>query len=269
MNIICFSSHTAGGLMCDLMNNTPLDQVVSNSIRGRETEKNCDYPMYTINNREHSMLKGLIMSPTKSSYTNVNVNNGAFSEKIYYSAIAELRSSNKSLDTWVGSHHHPTVIPDRILTNSKVIVVTNERYTSRLLLFIRIVYGLIKLGKGVPHWHRAIGISIKDEVKEAILAAGFDVNDPLDDSIMFNLFRDNLNSFLRHFENRWGETSANNIWRPHSLCQNVEFEDIVNGNFVRDNNLNIEVFNYWKSINSFLYQEPDQKLKEYFDNSLL
>jgi hypothetical protein len=203
----------------------------------------------------------------KSRY--IDVSNGAFSEYIYSRAIDELRSNNKSADTWVGSHWHPTVIPERILNAGKVIVITSERYASRLLLFIRLVYGIIKLGKGVAPWDTELGVQINDEIKQAILAGGFDLNDPLDDSLMFDLFRDKLDFFLRHFENRVGDLSANNIWRPHPLCQNVEFEDIVNGNFVRDNNLNIEVFNYWKSINSFLYQEPDQKLKEYFDNSLL
>ena len=259
MNIICFSSHTAGGIMCDLMNNTPLDHVISNILSSEI------HSTYHINNREHNMLKGFIK--IKSKY--VSIDQGVFSEYIYSKAVAELVSSNKSPDTWVGSHWHPTVIPDSILTTGKVIVITNERYASRLLLFIRLVHGIIKLGKGVPPWGFEIGEQIDDKVKEAILAGGFDVNDPLDDSIMFDLFRDKLDSYLRHFENRMREMSANNIWRPHPLCQNVEFEDIVNGKFVRDNNLNIEVFNYWKSINSFLYQEPDQKLKEYFDNSLL
>lgn len=247
--------------MCDLMNNTPLDHVISNANRFGPSEQ----ATYSINNREHNMLKGFIK--IKSRY--IDLTNGVFSKYIYSKAIDELRSNNKSPHTWVGTHWHPTVIPDSILTTGKAIVITNERYASRLLLFIRLVHGIIKLGKGRPPHQIEIGKQINDKVKEAILAGGFDLNDPLDDSIMFDLFRDSLDSFLRHFENRAGETSANNIWRPHPLCQNVEFEDIVNGTFVRDNNLNIEVFNYWKSINSFLYQEPDQRLKEYFDNSLL
>jgi hypothetical protein len=238
--------------MCDLMNNTPLEDVISNSKRlGPET-----HSTYRINNREHNMLKGFMR--IKSGY--IDVSNGAFSKYIYSRAIDELRSNNQSLDTWVGSHWHPTVIPDSILTTNKVIVITNERYASRLLLFIRLVNGIIKLGKGRSPWDTELGVQINDEIKQAILAGGFDLNDPLDDSLMFDLFPDYLRSL---------QIRANNIWRPHPLCQNVEFEDIVNGNFVRDNNLNIEVFNYWKSINSFLYQEPNQKLKEYFDNSLL
>ena len=247
--------------MCDLMNNTALEDVISNSNRfGNEQQAT-----YNINNREHNMLKGFMR--IKSKY--INVDKGLFSEYVYSKAIDELRSNNQLTDTWVGSHWHPTVIPASILTTSKVIVITNERYASRLLLFIRLVYGIIKLGKGLGPWDTELGVQINDEIKQAILVGGFDVNDPLDDSIMFDLFRDKLDYFLRHFENTAGAISANNIWRSHPLCQNVEFEDIVNGNFVRDNNLNIEVFNYWKSINSFLYQEPDQKLKEYFDNSLL
>ena len=245
MNIICFSSHSAGGIMCDLLNNTSMDRVAS-------TRKRMD-PLYVIFNREHNMLKGVRVD-RKNSY--IDISNGVFNNEMYLECIRELKYRNKPQDTWVGTHWHPTVIPNHILTSNKVIVITNERYASRLLLFIRLVNGIIKIGKGIPPWDATLGKKPNTDITEAILSAGFNINDLLDESIMFDLFPDQLRSLRRQ---------ANNIWKSHSLCQNVEFEDIVNGNFVRDNNLNIEVFNYWKSINPFLYQDPSQKLKDYFD----
>jgi len=245
MNILCYENHMAGGLMCDLLNNTSLANVLS-------LKKSSDLP-YTIYNREHHMLKSGIIDPL------IDIGNGVFTDKIYSACIRELKYRNKPQDTWVGTHWHPTVIPDHILTSNKVIVITNERYASRLLLFIRLVNGIIKIGKGITPWDVALGKKPSTDITEAILSAGFNINDLLDESIMFDLFPDQLKKCKSH---------ANHRWISHSLCQNVEFEDIVNGNFVRDNNLNIEVFNYWKSINPFLYQEPSQKLKDYFDSSL-
>jgi len=244
MNILCYENHMAGGLMCDLLNNTSLANVLS-------LKKSSDLP-YTIYNREHYMLKSGIIDPL------IDIGNGVFTDKIYSACIRELKYRNKPQDTWVGTHWHPTVIPDHILTSNKVIVITNERYASRLLLFIRLVNGIIKIGKGITPWDVALGKKPSTDITEAILSAGFNINDLLDESIMFDLFPDQLRSLRRQ---------ANHRWKSHSLCQNVEFEDIVNGNFVRDNNLNIEVFNYWKSINPFLYQEPSQKLKDYFDST--
>ena len=245
MNILCYENHMAGGLMCDLLNNTSLANVLS-------LKKSSDLP-YTIYNREHHMLKSGIIDPL------IDIGNGVFTDKIYSACIRELKYRNKPQDTWVGTHWHPTVIPDHILTSNKVIVITNERYASRLLLFIRLVNGIIKIGKGITPWDVALGKKPSTDITEAILSAGFNINDLLDESIMFDLFPDQLKRY---------KSQANHRWKSHSLCQNVEFEDIVNGNFVRDNNLNIEVFNYWKSINPFLYQEPSQKLKDYFDSSL-
>ena len=257
MNLICYDSHMAGGLMCDLLSNTSMDRVAS-------SKKRVELP-YAIYNREHNMLKGVRLDPTirvkdrilsKNPY--VDISNGVFNNEMYLACIRELKYLNKPIDTWVGTHWHPTVIPDDILTSNKVIVITTERYASRLLLFIRLVHGIIKIGKGIPPWDRSYRY-ISADITEAILSAGFNINNLLDESIMFDLFPDQLRSL---------QIQSNHIWKSHSLCQNVEFEDIVNGNFVRDNNLNIEVFNYWKSINPFLYEEPSQKLKDYFDSSL-
>jgi len=40
---------------------------------------------------------------------------------------------------------------------------------------------------------------------------------------------------------------------PHPECINTEFSDLVSGKFVVDNNLNYELYEYWKSRNAYLY----------------
>lgn len=59
-----------------------------------------------------------------------------------------------------------------------------------------------------------------------------------------------------------------NNFSSYPNCINVEFEDIVNGEFVSKNNLNINYFNNWKIHNNFLY-EPDPKLTSIFEKVLL
>ena len=52
-------------------------------------------------------------------------------------------------------------------------------------------------------------------------------------------------------------------FEPHINCTNVEFSDIVNGKFVRDYNLNLDYFNKWKELNSFLYESNPILLEEF------
>lgn len=58
-----------------------------------------------------------------------------------------------------------------------------------------------------------------------------------------------------------------NNFTPYPDCINVEFEDVVNGEFVRKNNLDIDYFNNWKKHNIFLY-EPSPKLTNIFEKAL-
>ncbi len=46
---------------------------------------------------------------------------------------------------------------------------------------------------------------------------------------------------------------------------NVEFEDIVNGKFVEENNLDREHFETWKTMNSFLYVQQKSSVLRYFN----
>ncbi len=52
---------------------------------------------------------------------------------------------------------------------------------------------------------------------------------------------------------------------PNETCTNIEFENIVNGKFVDEYNLNKEYFNIWKLYNSFLYKDADPILLDNFD----
>lgn len=58
-----------------------------------------------------------------------------------------------------------------------------------------------------------------------------------------------------------------NNFIPYPNCINVEFEDVVNGEFVEKNNLDIDYFNNWKNHNNFLY-EPNPKLTSIFEKAL-
>ena len=57
-------------------------------------------------------------------------------------------------------------------------------------------------------------------------------------------------------------------FESHPECKNIEFEDIVNGKFVEEYNLNIEHFNEWKGLNSWLYSESDPLLVKHFNKRL-
>ena len=85
--------------------------------------------------------------------------------------------------------------------------------------------------------------------------------------------------YLRSYymRNNVGDTYKSNImsakniiknnFMPLDNCYNVEFEDIVNGNFVKDNNLNIDYFNEWKRINNYLYEPYNPVIVEYFEQA--
>ena len=47
-------------------------------------------------------------------------------------------------------------------------------------------------------------------------------------------------------------------FEPDDRCINVEFEDIVNGSWVADMNLDIEDYYGWREINSFLYTDQSR-----------
>ena len=54
----------------------------------------------------------------------------------------------------------------------------------------------------------------------------------------------------------------------HPNVINLEFEDIVNGSFITDNNLSIKHFDFWKQHNDRLYN-PEPEIVNFFTQQLL
>jgi len=52
----------------------------------------------------------------------------------------------------------------------------------------------------------------------------------------------------------------------HNDCKNIEYCDIVNGEFVIENKLNVEHFNNWSKANSWLYDNSYDFLKPLFND---
>lgn len=51
----------------------------------------------------------------------------------------------------------------------------------------------------------------------------------------------------------------------HKDCTNIEFCDIVDGKFVRDNDLDVSYFEEWKQANAWLYDLKDDLVIEHFN----
>lgn len=119
-----------------------------------------------------------------------------------------------SYDKWFGTHQHPSVIPDLTKFDSVISITTMNR-SSKLYRWLRIYYG----------W--------------------FKPNHPL------YVEDDSLESIDRARE------LAKNVFTPftpYEGCINIEFSDIVNGDFVRQYNLNLDYFNKWLINNPWLYE---------------
>jgi len=182
MKLVCFSNNTAGGLLCDLLNNK------YNLTEG-----------YKTGGKEHSILK---ISDTAGIELNIDIPKWESQVALYI---------NNPI--WAGTHQHPSVIPD-LSKFEKVIAVTTTSRASKLYRWLRYYYGWYKSSH--PDFIEDNSIESIDKIREL----------------------------------------AKNIFVPfvpHKLCTNIEFSDIVNGSFVKDNNLNIDYFNQWQRNNPWLY----------------
>jgi len=186
MNLVCFPNFTAGGLVCDLLNNTV------NQFEGITLQ----------NNLAHHLLKsgdnGKVFRTFDSAFWDKEIE--LFKkEKHPYSEEAIGRDLS---NFYVGTHCHPSCIPDNYFSQfNKVISITTERTESKLFRYIRMCYGLKQ---------------------------------------QYNLPEHNARLVVESFE-------------QDSRCSNIEFNDIVNGKFVTDYNLNLIHFEQWKNLNNFLY----------------
>jgi hypothetical protein len=182
MKLVCFSNNTAGGLVCDLLNH-------QQSL----------FDGYKVDNAEHSLFK-LGDTPTVQWHLN-------------HTAWAQLVNKHKNQDKWMGTHAHPTAIPDLSVFQSVIAITTTTRL-SKLYRWLRYYHGWFL--SETPDWKETGELHQIDKIRE----------------LSKNVFEE---------------------FTPHPGCINVEFEDIVSGAFVEDNHLNRDHFSAWQSANPWLY----------------
>lgn len=186
MNLVCFSNNTAGGLVCDLLNNT------SSELNG-----------YKTTGFAHNAFK---ISDTPTVQWSVDVEQ-------WQNLVKKFKHSN----IWMGTHLHPSGIPD-IKDFNSVLAITTHTRESKIYRWLRYYHGWWR--KDNPSWQETDDLSCKDQIRE----------------LAKNVFVE---------------------FTAHPGCWNVEFSDIVDGTFVRQNDLNQNYFHNWKSANSFLNYTPD------------
>lgn len=182
MKLVCFSNNTAGGLVCDLLNNN-FDKMLG----------------FRTINKEHSALK---VGDTNPIQRKLDVE--LWNQKIKY-----WRNSN----CWLGTHAHPSIIPDLSIFD-EVIAITTLTRKSKFYRWLRCYHGWFLSAN--PHWKETDSLTEIDKIR----------------NLAKNVFED---------------------FEPHSQCKNIEFEDIVEGRFVKYHNLNQDYFNNWQKNNPWLY----------------
>jgi hypothetical protein len=186
MNLVCFSNNTAGGLLCNLLNNVPL---IMNG--------------YKTTNQEHSQFK---ISDTPTIQRHIDP----------YQWQARI-SQVHHLDKWFGTHCHPSAIPD-LRAFDRVIAITTETRSSKLYRWLRYYHGWFK--QATPDWQETESLESIDKIRE--------------------LAKNVFDSF-----------------ESHTQCENIEFEDIVNGRFVEAAHLNQLQFDIWQHNNEYLYSSSN------------
>ena len=187
MKLVCFSNQTAGGLLCALLN-----KYSKLNLRG-----------YTIPNPEHDFLK-ITDTPSIES---------TFNKSLWYQKLSKGLFQN----SWVGTHYHPSIIPN-LKDFESVICITTETRQSQLYRWIRYYNGWFVAN--TKDWQQTDDIDRIDRVR--ILAK---------------------NVFIP--------------FTSHPYCTNIEFTDIVNGKFIIDRGLNTEQFEEWKQVNPWLYDNEE------------
>lgn len=186
MKLVCFANNTAGGLICDLLNN-----------------KISEFDGYRIDNIEHSLLK---VGDTPTIQTQISINRWNY--KV---------SALKDQTGWLGTHAHPNAIPDLSIFED-VIVITTLTRKSKLYRWLRCYHGWYKAA--FPNWVEDDSPASIDKIRE----------------LAKNVFEE---------------------FKPYPNCKNIEFEDIVEGKFIKDNNLNWDYYSTWKKNNSYLYDNAE------------
>lgn len=219
MNLVCFSNQTGGGLLCDLLNGI----------------NESSFNLYRVCSYAHGLFKiGDSMSVLRQ------FDEGKWLLQLErMDTLIAAGSVNKNM--WFGTHCHPSCIPHKYISMfDKVLAITTESTTSKLLRFIRMYNGLYKIRGGVwdgpaPEYiaqsdHYYLSEKI-DEIKEMC---------------------------------RWTQCG----FESYQYGDNVEFEDIVNGNYVRENKLSVDLLETWKKHNHWLYEPVNPALSNIFYNEM-
>ncbi len=217
MNLICFSNQTAGGLLCDLLNGA------NYSV----------FNLYQINSPTHAAFK---IGDRQNVYR-------TFDEQAWTQKVAKLDrwTADQLKNLWVGTHCHPSCIPNKHLQMfDKIIAITTENNRSKLLRFIRAYHGMYKMRGG--KWNGP--------------EPGYKIQD---DSFYFANKVEDIKNLCNH---------TCMTFESHLSCINIEFEHIVDGSYVKEHNLNMTLFEEWKKFNPWLYKPIDSFLLQIFNETI-
>lgn len=196
MNLVCFANHTAGGLLCDLLNDT------RSQIDAPILYKNIEHHVFTFKNNARVCRY--------------------FDEATW--TQREKRIIDSSKDIWYGTHIHPSSIPESYFNKfNKVIAITTVTKRSKFYRFLRCYY-----------------------LNDMAFTVNSIINSPKKDP-------EQIAELIKE------------TFEPDHRCINIEFEDIVDGKYVSENNLNMDQLNIWKNHNNFLFSNIDPTLVEVFN----
>ena len=126
-------------------------------------------------------------------------------------------------NTWYGTHAHPTAIPN-LQQIGNIIAITTMTRSSKLYRWLR--YYNVWFKNEHADWRENDKLETIDKVRE----------------LAKNVFEE---------------------FTPVGGCINIEFEDIVNGNYVKEQNLNLEYFSAWKQNNPWLDETDSWAIKRF------
>lgn len=125
----------------------------------------------------------------------------------------DITNKYKVTDLWYGTHVHPSGIPN-INDYEEILTITTQTEKSKLYRWLRYYYGWYYTE--TVNWREDDTLEKIDKIREL-----------------------SKNVFVE--------------FKPYNNLNYVEFEEIVNGNFVKNNGLDQVEFANWKSANNFLY----------------
>jgi hypothetical protein len=181
MKLVCFPNNAAGGFVCDLLNNKQSAMVGYKTVGS-----------------EHSLFK---ISDTPTVQFSIDTDK-------WNQRVAEW----KLLDLWVGTHAHPTAIPN-LTEFDKIIAITTQSRLSKLYRWLRYYHGWFLTE--YPNWIENEELDTIDKIRE----------------LAKNVFVE---------------------FSPVAGCINIELEDIINGIFVTSYKLDQEYFLKWLQANPWL-----------------